>query len=94
MGKASRDKGNRTERAIVHLLQEKGIAGEKVSGMYKQGPDLSVPYWGRDLRGEVKCRADGFKAIYDWLVDRDVLFLKADHKEVLVVIRLKDVEAT
>jgi len=28
-GRASRDKGNRTERAIVRLLQDHGLAGER-----------------------------------------------------------------
>jgi Holliday junction resolvase len=29
-GRASRDKGSRTERAIVRLLQERGLAAERV----------------------------------------------------------------
>ena len=59
-GRASRDKGNRTERAIVRLLQEHGLAGERVplSGAARGrfGGDVSVPCLGRDLRGEAKCR--------------------------------------
>jgi hypothetical protein len=47
-GRASRDKGNRTERAIVRLLQERGLA----AGF---GGDLSVPVLGVDHRVEVKC---------------------------------------
>jgi Holliday junction resolvase len=29
-GRASRDKGNRTERAVVRLLRDRGLAGERV----------------------------------------------------------------
>jgi Holliday junction resolvase len=47
-GRASRDKGNRTERAIVRLLQERGFAAERVplSGAARGrfGGDVSVPY--------------------------------------------------
>jgi hypothetical protein len=39
-GRRSRDKGNRTERAIVRLLQAQGIAATKISGMYKPGADI------------------------------------------------------
>jgi hypothetical protein len=51
-GRRSRDKGARTERAIVRLLQGEGIAATKISGMYKPGAD-SV---------EEKCSATGFDA--------------------------------
>jgi hypothetical protein len=55
MGKKSRDKGSRTERAIVHALQDNGLAAEKISGMYKSGADISVPVLGIDRDIEV-CR--------------------------------------
>jgi hypothetical protein len=60
-GLLSRNKGARTERAIVRLLQDQGIAAEKISDMYKPGADLSVPVLGVDRAVEVKCRADGFR---------------------------------
>ena len=94
-GRASRDKGNRTERAIVRLLQERGIAGERVplSGAARGrfGGDISVPALGRDLRGEAKCRGDGggFKSLYDWIEGRDFLVIRADRKPMLVVARLE-----
>lgn len=36
---------DRSEKAVepTSLLQDRGIASEKVSGMYKPGADLSVP---------------------------------------------------
>jgi hypothetical protein len=44
--------------------------------MYKPGADLSVPVLGVDRAVEVKCRADGFRELYGWLEDRDVLIVK------------------
>jgi hypothetical protein len=92
-GRASREKGNRTERAIVRLLQERGLAAERVplSGAARGrfGGDVSVPALGRDLRGEVKCRGNGFNRLYDWLGGRDFLVIRADRKSLLVVARIE-----
>jgi Holliday junction resolvase len=87
-GRRSRDKGNRTERAVVRLLQAQGIAATKISGMYKPGADISISLLGSDRAVEVKCRAAGFRQLYDWLDQRDVLIVKADRQEPLVVVRL------
>src|SRR5262245_21204813 len=90
-GWASRDKGNRTERAIVRLLQEYGLAGERVplSGVARGrfGGDISVPVLGRDLRGEEKARGNGFNRLYVWLDGRD--FLVINRKSLLVVATLE-----
>jgi len=51
-------------------------------------PRFGTPYLGRDLCVEVKARADGFRELYWWLNERDVLIVKADRKEPLVVVRL------
>ena len=37
---------------------------------------------------EVKARSDGFRTLYSWLTGRDVLIVKADRQEPLVVVRL------
>ena len=87
-GRRSRSKGVRAERAIVRLLQEQGIVADKISGMYKPGADLRVPLLAVDRAVEVKCRAAGFRQLYDWLNGRDVLIVKADRREPLVVVRL------
>jgi hypothetical protein len=87
-GRRSRSKGVRAERAIVRLLQEQGIVADKISGMYKPGADLPVPLLAVDRAVEVKCRAAGFRQLYDWLNGRDVLIVKADRREPLVVVRL------
>jgi hypothetical protein len=84
-GRRSRDKGARTERAIVRLLQGQGIPAAKTTAC---GADLSVPVLGIDRAVEVKCRADGFRELYGWLDSRDVLIVKADRREPLVVVRL------
>jgi hypothetical protein len=43
---------------------------------------------GRDLFVEVKCRCQGFRELYRWLNQRDVLIVKADRQEPLVILRL------
>jgi hypothetical protein len=88
MSRHSREKGRRTELAIVRLLQDRGIAAEKVSRAGYGGPDLIMPVLGQNRAAEVKCRAEGFRELYGWIADRDVLIVKADHQEPLVVIRL------
>jgi hypothetical protein len=92
-GKASRQKGNRAERAIVKFLQERGFAAERVPLSGSAGGsylgDLTVPVIGVDRVVEVKCRADGFRELYRWLVDRDILIIRADRSEPLVVLPLK-----
>jgi Holliday junction resolvase len=92
-GRASRQKGNRTERAIVRLLQETGFAAERVplSGAARGrfGGDVSVPLLGIDRRVEVKCRGEGFRELYKWLDGADFLIVKADRREPLVVLTLR-----
>jgi hypothetical protein len=43
---------------------------------------------GHDRRIEVKARATGFRELHSWLTERDVLIVKADRQERLVVVRL------
>src|SRR5262249_51457132 len=68
-------KGQSRERAIVHLLQQRGFAAERVplSGAARGrfGGDVSVPLLGIDRRVEVKCRGNGFRQLYDWLNGAD-----------------------
>jgi len=92
-GKRSREKGNRAERAIVKFFQDQGFAAERVplsgsaGGSYKG--DLTIPLMGSDRCAEVKCRANGFRELYAWLVERDLLIVRADRKEPLVVLPLR-----
>jgi len=93
MGAFSRNKGNRAERELVRLLQAAGFAGERVplSGAAhgRFGGDVSVPLLGVDRRVEVKARADGFKELYRWLNGADLLIVRADRAEPLVVLPLR-----
>jgi len=88
----SRSKGARTERSIVKALRASGIAAVRVplSGAIggRFAGDIVLPLMGRDLCVEVKARAAGFRELYSWLTDRDVLVVKADRQEPLVVLRL------
>lgn len=91
-GRAPRAKGNRAERALVKYFQDKGLAAERVplsgsaGGSY--AGDLTVPLLGADRVVEVKVRANGFREFYRWLESRDILIVKADRREPLVVVRL------
>jgi len=89
MGKASRDKGQRREREFARL-----VGGEKVplSGAIKgYSNDVKMP---NGKRVEVKARADGWKEIYKWIEDErekpDLLALKADRKQWLIVMTLDE----
>ena len=59
-----------------------GAVGGRFAG------DIVLPLMGRDLCLEVKARASGFRELYSWLTNRDVLIVKADRQEPLVVLRL------
>jgi hypothetical protein len=93
-GRRSRDKGNRAEREVVAILQEAGIAGERVPLSGGAGGsfvgDVCLPVLGRNVRLEVKCRATGFATIYRWLAANYGLVLRADHSQPLIVLRLRD----
>ena len=94
MGKASRDKGNRFERAFVHACQDAGVGAERIPLSGAAGGsfcgDVSVPVQGVDRRIECKNRATGFKQIYDWLGSNYALAVKRDRDNTLVVLRLSD----
>jgi Holliday junction resolvase len=91
-GRRSRAKGARTERSIVNALKASGIATVRVplSGAVggRFSGDIVRPLLGRDLCVEVKARADGFRELYRWLDRRNVLIVKADRQEPLVIVRL------
>jgi Holliday junction resolvase len=89
-GRRSRDKGARRERQLQRCLQDDGFAAEKVSGMYKAGPDLTMPLLGVDRHIELKSRDAGFKQIRDWLVDRYAVVVWVDRQEPIVCLRLRD----
>ena len=59
-----------------------------VAARWRFSGDVVIPLMGRDLCVEVKARAAGFRKLYCWLAERDVLIVKADRQEPLVVLRL------
>jgi Holliday junction resolvase len=81
-----------TERRIINALRANGIAAVRVplSGVAggRFAGDVVPPLLGRDLCVEVKVRPDGFRELYYWRNQRDVLIVKADRQEPLVVLRL------
>jgi Holliday junction resolvase len=87
-GRRSRDKGARTERAIARVLQANGFVAVKISRAYQAGHDIVLNLGGRALCVEVKARADGFRGLYSWFHERDILIVKADRQEPSVVLRL------
>ena len=91
-GRRSRSKGARTECNIVKALLANGIAAVRVplSGAVggRFAGDIVLPLLNRELCVEVKARAAGFRELYSWLNQRDVLIVKADRQEPLVVLRI------
>jgi hypothetical protein len=96
MGKPSRDKGLRRERAIVEIHAKAGLRAERVplSGAVRyrgNGGDVDLYVRGREpLKAEVKARGegDGFKTLERWLGDNDALFLWRDRAAPFVVLSL------
>jgi hypothetical protein len=96
MGKASRDKGLRRERAIVEIHTTCGIRAERVplSGAARyqgNGADVDIYVRGAEpLKAEVKARGEGngFRTLQRWLGDNDALFLWRDRQPPLVVLPL------
>ena len=93
MGKASRDKGRRRERAIVDLHVKCGIRAERVplSGAVRTRQRCrcrSVCARRGAVKAEVKARAAGagFRTLDRWLGDNDALFLWRDRVAPLVVL--------
>jgi len=77
----------------VRALQDAGFAAERVplsgSAGGRYSGDLTVPLLGVDRTVEVKVRARGFSQLYDWLEGRDLLVVRADRREALVVVPLR-----
>lgn len=96
MSRASRDKGARIEREIVRLHRDLGLKAKQVplsgSARYRgNGADVDVYAFGPDaapLVSEVKARSngEGFTMLERWLGDADILFLRRDRAEPLIVL--------
>ena len=77
----------------MRALQDAGFAAERVPLSGSAGGsycgDLTVPLLGVDRIVEVKVRARGFAQLYDWLERRDLLVVRADRREPLVILPFK-----
>lgn len=89
MGAMSRRKGGRVEREIVNALKEAGIHAERVplSGAHGgsfAGDVVIAKRW----RAEVKARkhGGGFTQLEKWLGDNDLLVLKRNHADPMVLL--------
>lgn len=91
-GRRPREKGNRLERAMVRLLQERARAAQRVPNSGSSGgkfrSDISVPVMGDDWLIECKSRARDFLRLYQWLEGSDALIVRADRRKPLVVLPL------
>lgn len=95
-GARHRRKGDRVEREIVELHRDLGIHAERVplSGAVRyrgNGADVDVYVRGRDeapLVAEIKARKSGkgFVQLETWLGDYDLLFLRRDHADAMVLL--------
>lgn len=91
-GKRSRDKGGRREREFVELHRAIGLDAHRVplsgavGGQY--AGDIRISVRDRVLSGEVKARASGsgFTTLEKWLGDNDLLLLKRDRAQPMVVL--------
>jgi len=91
MSKKSRNKGSRIERELYHKLIERGYNVKRIDAKNNQlGIEDSYDLILDDKTIEVKARANGFKQLYQWLNPVDILVVKSDRNEFLVVQRLKD----
>lgn len=94
MGKMERRKGYRVEHEIENSFRSAGIEAKRVplsgSTNFAKGDVQIALKNNRILTAEVKARKEGFKQIYDWLEGKDLLIIKANKKEPLVVLRLRD----
>lgn len=96
MSASERRKGDRVEREIVDAHKNIGVHAERyplsgASHFRGQGHDLDIYAFGKDEApavAEVKARKEGsgFALLERWLGEYDVLFLRRDRQEPLVVL--------
>jgi hypothetical protein len=92
-GPRFRRKGYREERRLVVTAQENGFDAVRVPLSGSAGGrfcgDILFPLLGRELVVESKIRGHGFRQLYQWLENRDVLVVRAGRRQSLVVIPMK-----
>jgi len=90
MGAMQRRKGAKVEREIVNALKAAGIPAERVplSGAHGGSFAGDVVVGGGRWRAEVKARkgGEGFKQLERWLGENDLLILKRNHGDPMVLL--------
>ena len=88
MSNSQRRKGARGENELVGYLRAHGFDAEKISGMYKEGADVTA-FNGRVL--EVKRRANPVsRQLEGWLEDVSMVVVRADRGEWMCFLRLDE----
>jgi hypothetical protein len=95
-GRRSRDKGNRIERELVERHKALGVHAERypLSGASRfrgSGHDIDLYIFGKDEAPAIaECKArksgGGFTTLERWLGEYDLLVLRRDHADPLVVL--------
>lgn len=87
MPNRAKQKGDRIEREIVDLHKEINIPAQRVPLSGAAGGVFTGDVVIGDMRAEVKCRASGsgFKTLELWLGSNDLLFLRRDRQQPLIV---------
>lgn len=88
MGGSSRRKGGRIERELVARLRAMGIEDAHRVPLSGSTPGYRGDVKFGDFRCEVKARGhgQGFSILERWLSDFDILFLRRDRAEPLVLL--------
>ncbi len=88
-GRRSSQKGYRGEREAVKFFEAAGFKAKRrpISGGGSESlADVIVERDGEHFEVEVKRRKDGWRNFYKWLEHADILYLRADRKEPLIVL--------
>ena len=95
-GKKPRRKGYRGENELEHLLKKYGIDAKRVplsgASEFQKGDliiRLCIDGGEALLTAEVKRRRNGFKQLYGWLEDRNLVFMRADRKDWIVAMDIE-----
>ena len=91
-GKAPRDKGLRLERLAADILRSYGLDAKRVplsGSMNGFKGDIELQLIAGMLIGEAKSRANGLIKLYQWLGENDLLIVKQDRCDPLVVMDLR-----
>ena len=88
-GKSAKRKGTRVEREFVNQAKAEGLEARRVPG---SGAFAGLPgdAYIEGLRCECKARKNGWATMEKWIDGNDVLLLKPDNKDAMVVLWWKD----